>query len=105
MFDTENKYLIVPRLFGENSFWKTWDWQLAFREGMKTVDLEYSGVFDFIETVMYIPVHHTVAPKEQSVKCCQCHHKTKSVMDWKVLGYPGDPMGKGGRVKNGLVRD
>lgn len=104
MFDSKNKHLIVPKLFGENGYWKTWDWQLAFQEGMKTVGLEYSGNYDFIETVFYIPVHHTVAPKEQSLKCYHCHHRTKSVLDWTALGYPGDPMGKGGRVKNGLVR-
>jgi len=104
MVDTKNKYLIVPKLFGENGFWKMWDWQVAFTEGMKTVGLDYSGDYDFIETVLYIPVHHTVAPKNKSLKCYNCHHRTKSILDWKALGYAADPMGKGGREKNGLLK-
>ena len=104
IYDSKNNYLIVPKLFGKDGYWKTWDWQLAATEGMQSVGLDYSGAYDFIATEMYIPIHHTVAPAKKALKCYHCHHRTKSVMDWKALGYPGDPMSKGGRKKNGLVR-
>ena len=104
IYDKNNNYLIVPKLFGENGFWKTWDWQLASTEGMKTVELDYSGGYDFVETNLYIPIHHTVAPKEKALRCYHCHHKTKSVLDWKTLGYEKDPMSQGGREKNGLIK-
>ncbi len=104
MVDTKNKYLIVPKLFGENGYWKAWDWQLAFAEGMKSIELNYSGEYDFIETVLYIPVHHTVAPKNKALKCYNCHHRTKNILDWNALGYSDDPMAKGGRIKNSLVK-
>jgi len=27
------------------------------------------------------------------------------LLDWKKLGYPDDPMKKGSREKNGLIKD
>jgi len=104
IYDKGNKYLIVPKLFGENGFWKTWDWQVASTEGMKAVELDYSGEYDFVETKLYIPIHHTVAQKEQALRCYHCHHKTKSVLDWEALGYEKDPMSQGGRQKNRLIK-
>ena len=104
IYDTENKYMIFPKLFGENGYWKAWDWDLASREGMKAVNLEYSGKFSFVETELYIPIHHMVAPKEKSLKCFNCHHKSKSILDWKALGYSGDPMSKKVKKKRDLAK-
>lgn len=92
IYDSKNNYLIVPHLYGENGFWKKWDWNLASEIGMASVHLPYSGSYDFVETEMYIPIHHMVAPADQSLKCYDCHHKTKSIMDWPGLGYETDPM-------------
>lgn len=103
MYDTENNYLIVPKLFGEGGFWKTYDWDTAFENGMESVGLEYSGSYDFVKTELYVPIHHMVAPADNSLKCYDCHHKTRSIMDWEALGYPGDPMSEGSRAKLGFV--
>ncbi len=92
MFDKQSKMILIPKLFGENGFWKTYDWEIAFAEGMKSVNLDYSGSYDIIETEFYIPVNHTVAPKSKSLKCMDCHHKTRGRLNWKELGYAGDPM-------------
>ena len=92
MYDTQTQMMLIPKLFGENGFWKTFDWDTAFVEGMKSVDLEYSGSYDFIETEFYIPVNHTVVPKSKSLKCMDCHHKTRGRLNWKDLGYADDPM-------------
>ncbi|MFZ5515542.1 MAG: tetrathionate reductase family octaheme c-type cytochrome [Candidatus Zhuqueibacterota bacterium] len=104
IYDQVNNYLIIPKLFGEKGYWKDWDWNVAAREGMTAVNLAYSGQFDFVETEMYIPIHHMVAPKEQSLKCYNCHHKSKSILDWKSLGYSDDPMGKSVKKKQNYVR-
>jgi len=104
IFDPVNRYLIIPKLFGEKGYWKDWDWNLAAQEGMAAVNLAYSGTFDFVETEFYIPIHHMVAPKEQSLKCYNCHHKSKSILDWKALGYSDDPMGKSVNKKKDHVR-
>ena len=103
IFDSKNNYLIVPKLFGEGGFWKTFDWNLASEIGMKAVNLEYSGEYGFIETAMWWPINHMVAPKAKALPCKDCHNQGKR-MDWKSLGYASDPMKTGGRVKNGLVQ-
>jgi len=45
-----------------------------------------------------------VTPKEQAAKCTYCHGKD-GVLDWKELGYQDDPMKKGGRAKNNLIKN
>ncbi len=103
-YDSKHNYLIVPHLYGPEGFWKTLDWNTASEIGMKAAGLPYSGSYGFVETEMYWPVNHQVAPKEKAIKCSACHTKRASHrLDWKALGYPGDPMNKGGRVKNGFI--
>ncbi|MBD3223362.1 MAG: tetrathionate reductase family octaheme c-type cytochrome [Caldithrix sp.] len=89
IYDDQNNYLIVPKLYG--GFWKHYDWAKAAEEGMESVDLEYSGSYAFVETEMFWKVNHMVSPKEQALKCNDCHGMD-SRMDWKALGYQGDQM-------------
>jgi len=96
IYDSQNNYLIIPKLFGEGGYWKNYDWNLASQLGMKEVNLPYSGTFAFVETEMYWPINHMVAPKENALKCISCHSK-EGRLDWKALGYSGDPMKVGGR--------
>jgi len=91
IYDAVHHYLIVPKLFGENGYWKTYDWNLASQLGMQEIHLEYSGQYGFAETAMYWPINHMVAPKERALKCGACHVK-EGRMDWSSLGYAGDPM-------------
>jgi hypothetical protein len=41
-------------------------------------------------------VEHEVSPKEEALQCGECHMESNR-MDWKALGYKGDPMKVGGR--------
>ena len=81
-FDPINKILIQPKLYadrkGQGAFWKDFDWQTASREGMKEVNLPFSGKISFIETEMYWPVNHMVSSKENSVSCNECHTRNNS---------------------------
>ena len=95
-YDVKLKKLIVPKLFGEDGFWKTFDWEQSAVLGMKTAGLKYSGSLGWIETEMYWPIHHQVAPKSSALKCGNCHFK-KGRMDWEALGYEGDPIKTGVR--------
>ncbi|MCF8242793.1 MAG: tetrathionate reductase family octaheme c-type cytochrome [Melioribacteraceae bacterium] len=105
IYDDENNYLIVPNLFGKDGYWKTYNWNKASEIGMASINLEYSGSYDFIETEMYWPLNHMVAPADQSLKCTSCHGvRGENLLDWKALGYKGDPLSKGGRVKNKLIK-
>jgi hypothetical protein len=44
---------------------------------------------------MVWPVNHMVVPKDKALKCDDCHNE-KGRLDWKALGYKGDP----GKPKN-----
>jgi hypothetical protein len=104
-FDPVNDYLIIPKLYGENGYWKTFNWVSASEEGMKEADLQFSGNVDFIETKMYWPINHMVMSSDNALKCTSCHGKGgEGLLNWKSLGYPDDPIKKGGRVKNKLVK-
>ncbi len=77
IYDPETKLLIQPKLFsknkGDSAYWKDFDWGLAAEAGMKRVGLPYSGTYEFVETEMYWPINHMVVPKDQSLRCEDCH--------------------------------
>jgi octaheme c-type cytochrome (tetrathionate reductase family) len=98
IYDSENNYLVVPKLFGTDGYWNTFDWNTASKLGMESIELPYSGKFGFVETEMYWTINHMVAPTKFALKCTDCHTKSESKrLDWEMLGYKGDPMSKGGR--------
>ena len=82
LYDPVHQVLIQPKLVaakkGEGAFWKDFDWDRAAEEGMKSIGLEYSGKHAFVNTEMTWPVNHMVAPKEESLKCADCHTRTNS---------------------------
>lgn len=101
IYDSENNYLIVPKLFGKGGYWDTYNWDAAAKLGMETISLKYSGKHDFIETEMYWPINHMVVSSENALSCTSCHGKKgKKKLDWGKLGYISDPMKSGGRFKN-----
>jgi octaheme c-type cytochrome (tetrathionate reductase family) len=105
-FDPENKYLIIPKLSGESGYQNTLDWVTASQEGMSLVNLNFSGEVGFIDSKMYWPINHMVISSDNALKCTSCHGKGgEGLLNWKALGYPDDPMKKGGRVKNKLVKE
>jgi hypothetical protein len=77
IYDAGYNYLIQPKLYsskpGDGGFWKEFNWQRASEEGMKMVNLPYSGKYSFVETEMYWPVNHMVSSKSATVKCVECH--------------------------------
>jgi len=92
--DAVYRYLLVPQLY--KGLWSHYDWEKALQEGAKAANLPFSGNFEFIETAYYDLITHQVAPKEQSLKCNDCHFGGKR-LDWKALGYKGDPIRYGSR--------
>jgi len=105
-YDPVNKYLIIPKLDGEDGDSISNNWVTASEKGMKVVNLEFSGSVGFIETKMYWPINHMVMSSDNALKCTSCHGKGgEGLLNWKELGYPDDPIKKGGRVKNKLVKE
>ncbi|OGU64578.1 MAG: hypothetical protein A2W30_04230 [Ignavibacteria bacterium RBG_16_36_9] len=105
-YDPINKYLIIPGIDSEDGYSKTFNWVNASEKGMKDVKLDFSGSVDFIGTKMYWPINHLVMSSDNALKCTSCHGKGgEGLLNWKELGYPDDPIKKGGRVKNKLVKE
>lgn len=89
-FDTGNNQFVVPHLFGPGGYWQTYNWETSIANGMKAANLNYSGQFGWVETDMYWRVNHMVVPKGGALGCNDCHG-AKGRLDWKALGYAGDP--------------
>ncbi len=96
--DAKLHVLLSPHLAGTkagpNPYWKSFDWGLALKEGAAASGIPYSGEYEFVTTEMYMSVNHGVAPADQALSCEACHD---GGIDFKALGYKGDPMETGGR--------
>lgn len=95
-YDTVNNILLQPRTAGEGGFWDTFDWESALLMGAKDAGQDYSGEYGFAETWMHMLISHMVQPAEDALQCDACH-SPNGRLDWKALGYPGDPIEWGGR--------
>lgn len=93
-YDSGNNTMAAVNVFGpptsESAYWVKYDWDKAIAAGMKAAGQPYSGKYGWVETSMVWPVNHMVAPREKALKCGDCHGKNGR-LDWKALGYPGDP--------------
>ncbi len=96
-YDRGNGVMIAPVTAGEGGYWREFDWDQAMRLGAARVGLEYSGEHGFIDTEMYWPLSHMVAPADQALQCSACHGEGGR-MDWAALGYDADPMRSGGAL-------
>ena len=72
-YDTVQKVLLAPMLSGKDGYWETLDWQNAIEKGMQALNASYSGSFDFVETTYAFPITHMVAPRDNVVRCAECH--------------------------------
>jgi octaheme c-type cytochrome (tetrathionate reductase family) len=98
--DAVRHVLLPPHLFGEAAgpkpYWKEFDWAAALQEGAAAAGLAYSGEYEFVSTAMYMSANHGVAPADQALSCDSCHD---GGIDFKALGYTGDPIEDGGRAQ------
>lgn len=85
-YDPVNNVLIIPHLFpygpdDTTALWKGWDVDVAYAQGMEDAEIDYSGEYDYVETVMYWPVTHMVAPADDALTCVSCHTDEGSRME------------------------
>ena len=92
--DAKYKYLNIFQQY--QSLWVDYDWDKALKGGADGSGLPYSGKYQFVNTVTYIAAQHEISPKEEALQCGECHMGGDR-MNWKALGYKGDPMKFGGR--------
>ncbi|MBN1653545.1 MAG: tetrathionate reductase family octaheme c-type cytochrome [Deltaproteobacteria bacterium] len=95
-YDKTFHYLLTPMTAGKGGYWSDFDWDQALRLGAKASNLKYSGAYGFTRTEMFWPLSHMVAPAKKALACQECHGQS-SRLDWKALGYEGDPVKSGGR--------
>lgn len=74
-YDTVHNTLLINHVFGadDTALWTNFDYVKSLEAGMEAAGLPYSGQFDFVETRMYWPITHMVAPKDQALGCADCH--------------------------------
>jgi octaheme c-type cytochrome (tetrathionate reductase family) len=91
IYDKKYNILIQPKVFAENkgdsAYWKDFNWETASAAGMKRVGLPFSGEYGFVETEMYWPINHMVAPKEQAVSCAECHTRSEDGRLTSLAGF------------------
>ncbi len=98
-YDKTTNILIPPVTAGKGGYWTSFDWDQSLSLGAQASNLPYSGNYGFTNTVMYWPLNHMVSPKQDSLRCNDCHSSTGESrrFDWQKLGYKGDPIQVGGR--------
>ncbi|HEX9625773.1 MAG TPA: tetrathionate reductase family octaheme c-type cytochrome [Acidiferrobacterales bacterium] len=90
-YDKQSLSLLIPHTFGtdEYAFWKHFDWPKALEAGMKAVDENFSGEYGFVATEMTWPITHMVAPKDDALRCTQCHSKFGRLQAVQGIYMPG----------------
>ncbi|PLX36541.1 MAG: cytochrome C [Hyphomicrobiales bacterium] len=85
-YDAGTNHLVYNHVFGKDdtALWTNLDWEKAIAAGQKAVGREFSGKYGFVDTAMYWPITHMVAPKEDALKCGECHAK-----DGRLAGVTG----------------
>jgi octaheme c-type cytochrome (tetrathionate reductase family) len=88
-YDMVNDILVIPHLFGkdDSAYWGNYDWNKAIEFGMQYAGLPYSGEYGFVETHMYWPITHMVAPASEALTCKECHTTEDGRLDFAGLGY------------------
>ncbi len=75
-YDTEYNTLLQPKVVGpkgSGAFWADFDWAKSLEKGTEYINQPFSGKFGFVETEMYWPLNHQVAPADQALTCTDCH--------------------------------
>jgi hypothetical protein len=99
IYDANYDYFLVPNTAGEGGYWSEFDWDKALRLGEESSGLAYSGEYNFTTTQMFWPTTHMISQAEDALQCVDCH-SDNGRLDWMVLGYSGDPVKYGGRLRN-----
>lgn len=75
-YDAGHNRLAYSHVWGpgtETAFWSNFDWGKAISAGMAAAGKDYSGTYGFIDTYMYWPITHMVAPASAALDCGACH--------------------------------
>ncbi|WP_300517851.1 tetrathionate reductase family octaheme c-type cytochrome [Aliiroseovarius sp.] len=106
-YDVNLNRLTYSNVWGpgtDTAFWTNFDWGNSIEAGMAAAGAEYSGEFDFVDTYMYWPITHMVAPAEDAVECAECHAEDGRMADLAGIYLPGsDPNGLTGIIGKAIL--
>ncbi|QKV17016.1 tetrathionate reductase family octaheme c-type cytochrome [Oricola thermophila] len=101
-YDSKLNNLVYTNVYGpetDTAFWTNFDWSKAIEAAMEKADLPYSGEFGFVDTYMYWPITHMVAPSENALDCEACHAEDGRLARLAGFYMPGrDPGGTVDRI-------
>ncbi len=120
-YDPERNQLVVPKLYGKKgskAYWAVFDWIKAAEAGMQEYGAPFSGKIGFVSTKYYSPLSHMIAPKEDALKCGDCHSRNGRLASLQgfylpgrdksdlldVLGWSGVLLAVAGILIHGLMR-
>ncbi len=103
-FDKDTLRLLTPQTVGPGGYWADFNWDQAFRLGSQVTGVPYSGKYGFVQTEMYWPQSHLVQRASQALQCVECHSPT-GLLEWKRLGFDGDPAMRGNHQRLELLND
>ena len=105
-YDTVLNRLVHTQVWGpttDSAFWTNFDWAKSIQAAMDYVGADYSGQFDFVDTHMYWPITHMVAPAADALDCQSCHARDGRLADVAGLYMPGTGTPLGGRIGLALL--
>ena len=91
-YDADLNELVYTHVWGpdtDTALWTNFDWAKAIQAGMEAAEEPYSGNFDFVDTYMYWPITHMVAPKHDALHCGNCHAEGGRMDGIEGINLPG----------------
>lgn len=91
-YDVKLNHLVYNHVWGpttDTAFWTNFDYSKSIEAGMKAAGAEYSGEYGFVDTYMYWPITHMVAPSEDALDCAECHAEGGRMANIAGVYMPG----------------
>lgn len=91
-YDSQLNHLAYSHVWGpdtDTAFWTNFNWPKAIKAGMQAAGVEYSGEFGFVDTHMYWPITHMVAPASEAMECAACHAEDGRLANLAGIYMPG----------------
>jgi octaheme c-type cytochrome (tetrathionate reductase family) len=100
-YDSERNRLVATQVWGpatQSAFWTNFDWGKSIEAAMTYLGEPWSGSFGFVDTYMYWPITHMVAPASDAVQCAECHSRDGRMAGITGVYIPGTGTGPGGWI-------
>lgn len=91
-YDAGFNKLVYSHVWGpttDTALWTNFDWDKAIESGMAAAGDPYSGEYGFVDTHMYWPITHMVAPAKDAVECAECHAEEGRLVGLAGIYMPG----------------